>query len=351
MTTHTATELNSPHDLLAAVPFMVGYHPQDSLVAMALREDKVVMAMRVDYPDSSSIEAISKTIALHLVREKASEAIIVGYLPQKEIASDPLLVVRECIAGHSIIVKECIEVRSDRFRSSLCADLTCCPPEGNLIPQLSDSRVTAEQVAAGNPLPFLDLDEMKRSIAANPTDKELIKAIKAVAEIDYESDEVNAHQLTGANAINQMALEFLRDGVVVDKALIALVLVRLLDLQVRDYAMGISGMGISGMGISQEKSDDQLWDMWRWLLRVAPRGYVAPVAVIFATSSYERGDGALAQRALDRAFEDSPKYQMAKLLRRTFAAGWPPSAFTQMRADLHPKICAAIYGESPAQSE
>ncbi len=341
MTTHTATELNSPHDLLAAVPFMVGYHPQDSLVAMALRDDKVVMAMRVDFPDDESIEAISKTIALHLLREKASEAIIVGYLPKSVTASDPLLIVRECIAGYSIIVKECIEVRGDRFRSSLCADLECCPLEGNLVPELSDSRVTAEQVAAGNPLPFLDLDEMKRSIAATPIDKELLKAIKALAEIDYESDQVNALQREGANAINQISLAFIRDGVVLDKALIALVLVRLHDLQVRDYAMGFTS----------EKSDDQLWDMWRWLLRIAPKGYVAPVAVIFATSSYERGDGALAQRALDRAFEDSPKYQMAKLLRRTFAAGWPPSAFTQMRADLHPKICAAIYGESSAQSE
>jgi len=341
MTTHTATELNSPHDLLAAVPFMVGYHPQVSLVAMALRDDKVVMAMRVDFPDDESIEAISKTIALHLVREKASEAIIVGYLPTSITSSDPLLVVRECISRYSIIVKECIEVRGDRFRSSLCADLECCPPEGSLVPELSDSRVTAEQVAAGNPLPFLDLDEMKRSISAGPVDKELIKAIKAVAEIDYESDQVNSLQREGANAINQISLAFIRDGVVLDKALIALVLVRLHDLQVRDYAMGFTS----------EKSDDQLWDMWRWLLRIAPKGYVAPVAVIFATSSYERGDGALAQRALDRAFEDSPKYQMAKLLRRTFAAGWPPSAFSQMRADLHPKICAAIYGESSTLSE
>jgi len=320
---------------------MVGYHPQVSLVAMALRDDKVVMAMRVDFPDDESIEAISKTIALHLVREKASEAIIVGYLPTSITSSDPLLVVRECISRYSIIVKECIEVRGDRFRSSLCADLECCPPEGSLVPELSDSRVTAEQVAAGNPLPFLDLDEMKRSISAGPVDKELIKAIKAVAEIDYESDQVNSLQREGANAINQISLAFIRDGVVLDKALIALVLVRLHDLQVRDYAMGFTS----------EKSDDQLWDMWRWLLRIAPKGYVAPVAVIFATSSYERGDGALAQRALDRAFEDSPKYQMAKLLRRTFAAGWPPSAFSQMRADLHPKICAAIYGESSAQPE
>ena len=240
MTTHTATELNSPHDLLAAVPFMVGYHPQDSLVAMALRDDKVVMAMRVDFPDSENINAISKTIALHLVREKASEAIIVGYLPTTVGGSDPLLAVREIISGYSIIIKECIEVREGRFCSSLCADLECCPPEGNPVPELSDSRVTAEQVAAGNPLPFLDLDEMKRSIAAHPIDKELLKAIKAVTEIDYESEEVNAYQRQGADAINQIALTFIQDGVVLDKALIALVLVRLRDLQVRDYAMGFS---------------------------------------------------------------------------------------------------------------
>ena len=190
MTTHTATELTSPHDLLAAVPFMVGYHPKDSLVAMALRENKVVMAMRIDFPDPSDMEAISKTIAMHLVREAASEAIVVGYLPDSVTSEDPMALVREVITGRSIIVKECIEVRGDRFRSTLCGDALCCPAEGSPIPALTDSRVTAEQVAAGNPLPYLDLDEMKRSIAAAPIDKELLKAIKAVAEIDYDSDEV-----------------------------------------------------------------------------------------------------------------------------------------------------------------
>ncbi len=333
MTTHTATALTSPHDLLAAVPFMVGYHPKDSLVAMALRDDKVVMAMRVDFPDPDLILATSETIAMHLIREQASEAIVVGYLPANTLETDSLAIVREVIARHDIIVKECIAVRGDRFRSNLCQDIGCCPPEGNPIPLLTDSRVTAEQVAAGNPLPYLDLDEMKRSIAAQPADKELNKLIKKIADIDYDSDEVTLLQRQGVNAIIELAMEFKGAGFSGNKALIALVLARLLDLQVRDYAMGMS----------TEESCEQLWDMWRWLLRIAPRGYVAPVAVIFAIMSYERGDGALAQRALDRAFEDSAKYQMAKLLRRTFAAGWPPSAFTEMRADLHPKICAAIF--------
>ena len=334
MTTHTATALTSPHDLLAAVPFMVGYHPKDSLVAMALREDKVVMAMRVDFPEPDLILATSETIAMHLIREHASEAIVVGYLPTNTLETDSLATVRAVIARHEIVVKECIAVHGNRFRSNLCQDIGCCPPEGSPIPLLTDSRVTAEQVAAGNPLPYLDLDEMKRSIAAQPVDKELNKLIKKIAEIDYDSDQVTLWQREGVNAINELALEFKEAGFSSNKPLIAMVLARLLDLQVRDYAMGMS----------TEESCEQLWDMWRWLLRVAPRGYVAPVAVIFATISYERGDGALAQRALDRAFEDSAKYQMAKLLRRTFAAGWPPSAFTQMRADLHPKICAAIFG-------
>ena len=334
MTTHTATELTSPHDLLAAVPFMVGYHPKDSLVVMALRDAKVSMAMRVDFPDSESIASVSATVAGHLARELADEAIIVGYLPIDVTESDPLEIVRSIIALQGISVKECIVVRGGRFRSNLCADLECCPPEGNLIPEILSSRVTAEQVAAGNPLPYLDLDEMKRSISALPIDKELVQLIQGIEEIDYAGDDVTAHQRDGANAINEMAIAFSKDQKIEDKSVVALVLVRLLDLQVRDYAMGMT----------TEETSDQLWDMWRYLLRLAPQGYVAPVAVIFATMSYERGDGALAQRALDRAMEDAPGYQMAKLLRRTFAAGWPPSAFTQMRADLHPKICAAIFG-------
>jgi hypothetical protein len=334
MTTHTATELTSPHDLLAAVPFMVGYHPKDSLVAMALVDNKVAMAMRVDFPEVHSIAAISHTIAMHLERERASEAIVVGYLPTGLTEADPLALVREIISSRKIEIKECIEVRGDRFRSNLCIDLSCCPPEGSPLPLITDSRVTAEQVAAGNPLPFLDLDELKKSIAATKPDRELSKAIKTIDEIDYEIEDITPGQREGANAVNQLALKFSRDGIVQDKALIALVFVRLLDLQVRDYAMGMA----------TAETSDQIWDMWRWMMRIAPKGYVAPVATIFATMSYERGDGALAQRALDRAFDDDANYQMAKLLRRTFAAGWPPSAFTQMRSELHPKICAAIFG-------
>jgi len=348
MTTSTATVLTSPHDLLAAVPFLIGYHPRNSLVVISLKGAAIGMAMRVDFPlGSDEILACSQQLVSHLVREGAQAAIVVGYLPEQsgeQFTSfnahglEPSLIdpVMKLIVEVGIELAEAIEVRGDRFTSLLCHDRECCPPEGSLMLQAGDARVSAEQVALGHPMPFAGIEQMRDSIAALPRDKELAKALRTIEEIDYDSlspQEVHRLQREGALALNSLCESYGVDGVRVDRGLLALVLVRLHDLQVRDYAMGLA----------TPEDALSLWAMWRWLLRIAPKGYVAPVAVIFATASYERGEGALAQRALDRAIADDAGYQMAKLLRRTFAAGWPPESFSAMRAELHPKICALLF--------
>ena len=124
------------------------------------------------------------------------------------------------------------------------------------------------------------------------------------------------------------------------KKLSAKVIGSLSDIQVRDFALG------SHTSATQEI----YWQMWRYLVRIAPPGFVAPVASLLAATSYEKGNGALAQRALDRAQGDDPNYSLATLLRRVFSAGWPPESFAQMRKELHPKVCAAIF-DLQARSE
>ena len=59
--------------------------------------------------------------------------------------------------------------------------------------------------------------------------------------------------------------------------------------------------------------------------------------------AYERGDGALAQRAQDRAEGDDSSYAMSKLLRQVFNSAWAPNSFAQMRSELHPKICSELF--------
>ncbi len=74
------TTLTSPHDLLAAIPFLIGYHPSDSLVLVAIKGDLVSMAMRIDYPRPENSEAYD-LLAHHLKLDGADAALMLAYVP------------------------------------------------------------------------------------------------------------------------------------------------------------------------------------------------------------------------------------------------------------------------------
>ena len=164
----------------------------------------------------------------------------------------------------------------------------------------------------------------------------LQNAVSKVSEIDYESDNALKQQRLGAIAVNELLSRFSVEGDIDDYELLSLVLVRFKDLQVRDYAMGLAN----------NENKDQLFNLWYWLMNIAPVGYIAPVACIFAACAYETGECELAHQALDKAFLDLPAYPLGLLLRRVFQAGWPADSFMAMRAQLHPKICASLFGSS-----
>jgi hypothetical protein len=161
-------------------------------------------------------------------------------------------------------------------------------------------------------------------------------AISKVAEIDYESDQVLTQQRIGAVAVNDLVVRFNELGESDDYELLALVLVRFKDLQVRDYAMGLATV----------ENKDELFNLWHWLMNLSPKGYIAPVACIFAACAYESGETELAHNGLISALADCPNYPLALLLRRVFTAAWPADSFAIMRAELHPKICSSLFGSS-----
>ena len=166
-------------------------------------------------------------------------------------------------------------------------------------------------------------------------DFELNELVSLVSEIDYENGDFQLLQRAGALAFNDLVEEFTLTGTCKNKALLALIFVRLADLQVRDYAMGFT----------TSENIETISSMWRWLLEIAPSGHVAPVAALYSAISYERGDAQLAVNTLDKAVADQKAYPLALLLRRVYAANWPAESFATMRKDLHPKVCAALFSE------
>ena len=329
------TTVKTPHDLLAAVPFLIGYHPSDSLVLISVKKDALEMAMRIDFPINPP-EGAYQLLASHLKRDQAEAALVVAYEPYESNLGETVLQnMADAIAAIDIPIRELMLVQKDRWRSLLCQDLTCCPKEGNPIEDFQNSRIAAEQVANGKILPFENSEGLNHSISATQLARDLNWATQVNSfQVAPDDPELNAKQRDGAESVLLLADFYLQDGTCSDFDLIARVLGRLSDIQVRDFALGCH---------NQESLYAYL-KMWRDLLRIAPPRFVAPVASLFAAIAYENGEGALAHRALDRAIEDDPEYSLSRLLRRVFSSGWPPSGFAQLRSELHPRVTQTIFG-------
>lgn len=326
--------LTSAHDLITAVPFLIGFHPTDSIVLISVKAGAIGVAMRIDLPATINSDEID-LLAHHFIRDEAEAALLVAYMPAGRNDGDSLLIsLGAGLIRNGIEIHESLLISGGRYRSIICRDANCCPPAGKALPAIEDSAIAAEHVVAGIPMPYGDISELIDSIAADPIS--LTKGWSAAVsnfKIDEDSPEVSALRRDGVESMELLLDEFRIGRGPTDEMLVARVIGRMSDVQVRDYAMGVH----------QEDTYDLYFAMWRELLRLAPISLVAPIACIVAAMAYENGDGALAQRALDRAIADDPSYPLAALLRRVFNAGWPPQSFAQMRAELHPKVIATIF--------
>jgi hypothetical protein len=125
-----------------------------------------------------------------------------------------------------------------------------------------------------------------------------------------------------------------KQGDNVDEATVAQLLFYLTDIQVRDYALGL-------LDITQYRFEEAL----QFLLESAPTDtiYISGPACLLAVLQYEQGNTADALLTLTNA---QPKYSLNMLLQRVFTTGWERNGFARMRAELHPKVTAGIFGGS-----
>ena len=193
------------------------------------------MAMRIDFPINPPTGAY-QLLAGHLQRDDAEAALIVAYEPKDNRSGEEVLAnVAAAISDLEIPIRELMLVRDGRWRSMLCDDLSCCPPEGNEITDFRNSRITAEQVANGKVLPFSNSEGLAHSIAEGELAKDPKWSAKVASfRVDPEDHELHAKQRDGAEAVLLLADFYIQDGKCDDLDLIARVLGRLSDIQVRD---------------------------------------------------------------------------------------------------------------------
>jgi hypothetical protein len=339
---------DSPAELLAIVPHLLGFAPQASLVVMgtAPPRGRIKVTLRYDLPDPPGA-GVAADIAAHAVgvigSQRLKAMMAIGY--GTETLVDPVAcALRDAAWQAGIELEDILRVEDGRYWSYACGDEACCPSAGTPfdpaaspaaaamaaagIPVLADRAAVAAQVA---PLGGAAAESMRQATRrAERHASQLLGKVRKSARLGAARQMIAA---AGLNAVGVLIAAYRGGGAYATDYQLAWITVALRDLRVRDDAWA--------------RMDPEHLDahrrLWTDVTRRAQPGYVAAPASLLAFVAWQAGDGALANVALDRALADEPRYSMAQLLRQVITAGAPPSL---ARLPMTPEEVAASYDDA-----
>jgi hypothetical protein len=303
--------IGTPAGLLDAIPLLIGFEPADSLVVLGCRRGGVMVTLRYDLDlQGRPVADIAEHPVAILAGNDARTLVAVGYGPAGAV--DPLIAaIARATAGTGVVMPLALRVEDGRYFTydedgpAEGTPFTAARHPGVLA---SREELAAHLAPAGGP----DAEMMAQATAqaaAGPSGR--VRSLAAMAD-------VIARYRDGGHLAGY------------DEA--ACLLAALRHLCVRDDAW-------ARMDPAHKAAHLRLWTD---LTRQAPAGHIAAPASLLAFVAWQRGNGALANVALDRALADDPRYSMGQLLRQVIESGAPPSLAVP---PMTPEEVAASYDD------
>ncbi|GAA1987405.1 hypothetical protein GCM10009718_26100 [Isoptericola halotolerans] len=148
----TTIPLRSPHDVLAAVPYRLGFRPTESIVlACTTAQDEPGLVARVGLEDLRSPGADAGLAALaRAVAGTRPERCLLALYTSHDVsaAADALEAVLDAV--EAVVPVDPWLVTPDGYRGLGCEDPTCCPEPGHPLGALDSSEIGAAYVLAGH---------------------------------------------------------------------------------------------------------------------------------------------------------------------------------------------------------
>jgi hypothetical protein len=321
--------LTSPGEIAAAVPHLCGFVPRESLVAVSLRGERrrIGLSLRLDLLPEDLDADVAEQLAERLAHDGAAAMVVVVYTEQPGEWPREALVGRliDEVEQRGITVMEGLLVRAGSWFSYTCTR-DCCPSVGTPVPAPAD--LLAAAAAYDGRVVLRDRDELVASLAP-PV---LLAARAAGQRLDAAVlDWLAKVEELGEARARAEAVAALRAAVngATDVDLADLV-APLQDVHVRDE--------VATWALDDSEA---LLTLLLRFARETVTPYDIPVCTLVALVAWVRGDGALANVALDRALDGDPTYNMARLFRAGLDGQLPPSAvkqwLRQTRRTMHPR--------------
>ncbi|WP_228452848.1 DUF4192 family protein [Streptomyces alkaliterrae] len=354
--------LRSPAELADALPYLLGYHPDDSVVLVGVHGDSGRFGCRIrlgiptvtsEWPEAAE-QLAGCLLAAGAARGQRPDAVLV-YVCQEPLGAEDgrgamerlrplaLSLVSAC-AARGMPVREALCVSAGRFWSYGCRDGDCCPPDGGALAPPGTSVLAAASAYAGIRLgaslaeltarlgPLGAGRSRRQERALDRASAELLPALLTAAGRPVARERVlglagrlcrryrAAPALTGAaegSAGAAFRLQDARDDAILSDEEAAVLILGLQDRATRDRA---------AEWMEGPEAEPAL-RLWRALSRRCVGAYrehaVAPITLA-GWVAWSCGDEPAARVAFGQALALDPRYRFALLLHAACSRGADP---------------------------
>ena len=299
------------------VPYLLGFRPAESLVAMLVRGGRVLLTARMDLPPDAAalVGQVQELVDQHTL----SAVVLVAYSVEPERGRAVLRGQLDGLAGVSIA--DALLVDGQRWWSLTCTT-GCCPAEGS--PYEPDAHpLAAAAVYAGLPVRASRAEVAAQAAGPAPAEwdglrrqaRELRPALRRLGPAGRVA------------AMSTAVVEALPEPAPSDVRCLRLALLAR-EVPVRDVACAL---------ISREDAEQHV-GLWQHVVaRVPPELAVAPLCLL-GVAAWAAGNGTLLNCCCERIEHLDPGCSMGLLLADVSARALPPSFWdalgAQLRADL-----------------
>ncbi|HEY5981228.1 MAG TPA: DUF4192 domain-containing protein [Microlunatus sp.] len=309
----TVLRVREPGDILGVVPYLLGFHPTESLVAAFVRERRIRVTARIDLAATADIEGLVDQLELVGQQVSSRSLVLIGYSADAGVRE----LMRDLADLIPLDLVDVLAVSGDRWWS-VCCDGECCPPEGRSY-DIAAHPLAAAAVVAG--------------ISATPSRQEIADLTAGPTDADHDRlsgrAEETARRLAGVGRrrrrqrMKRLIVSTVRSGGPTEAEAVEIaVLAR--DVVVRDVAWAL---------MSREDAADHVM-VWHRVVSVAVRPSEAAPLGMLAMAAWLSGNGALLNCCIERLERVAPDYPLLQICQEISDQAVPPSRFDAIAEEM-----------------
>ncbi len=324
--TSTSYVARSPEDLIALVPFVLGFHPAESVVLLTFGAPDGSFHARVDLPDGPTDRRQVCEVLCNAVRRNrapTTAVIVFSSDPQRSVAICADLVPALLATGASVV--DAIRADGSHWWPVLDADPAAHPYDSRTHP------FTAERVFEGHAALASRADLVDSLVGVDPDETARVSRA-ADRAVDRLLPDVRARPRSAgqrqARWLHQRLTAAAADGELLPTADAGRVLALIGVHDLRDVAWSGVTRDVAGAHVG----------IWRDLVRRAPAELLPGAAAVLGFLAWLSGEGALSWCAVERCLEGDPHDRLAHHVAALLQNAVPPSTWTPMPAAEIPAL-------------